>query len=88
VQITPKQIDRHLKRTAGTSIGCVEQLAGINTFDEAERKALWFRFQHLFTSPGLQAPMRAVMAECKRMAAHRVNAGELSLWPRKQGGAA
>ena len=86
---TARKIHDHILRSGSNSIGDFERLAGVNTCNHAERVALWDKFKHLFATPG-NAAMDAVMAECRRVAARRVNAGELTLWlpSMAQGGAA
>lgn len=64
-----------------TSIGNIEALAGVNPQDKAERAELWNRHQHLFAQPGMVA-MRAVMDDCKKTAAQRLERGEFCLYPR------
>lgn len=87
-KITAKHIKDHILQSGSNCIGDFERLAGINTESKAERQALWDQFRHLYSLPG-NAAMHAVMDECRRIAARRVNAGELCLWlPRMEGGAA
>jgi hypothetical protein len=86
---TARKIQDHVLSSGSNSIGDFERLAGVNTCNHAEREALWDKFKHLFATPG-NAAMDAVMAECRSVAARRVNAGQLTLWlpSMKQGGAA
>ena len=86
---TARKIQDHILSSGSNSIGDFERLAGVNTRNHAERVALWDKFKHLYATPG-NAAMDAVMAECRRVAARRVNAGELTLWlpSMAQGGAA
>lgn len=60
------------------TIGDIERLAGVNTCCEAERRALWNQFKHLFDGPS-QALVDAVMDHCSAIAIKRINAGVLSL---------
>lgn len=59
-----------------TSIGDIERLAGIDTYDEAARKSLWDGFRHLYAGPS-QVLIDAVMDHCAAIAIRRINAGEL-----------
>lgn len=87
-KITAKHIRDHITRSGSNCIGDYERLAGINTESRSERQALWDQFRNLYSLPG-NAAMHAVMDECRRIAARRVNDGELCLWlPSMQGGAA
>lgn len=45
----PSEILRRLGGWVGGSIGQAESLAGINVQSEAERKALWDQFKHLYS---------------------------------------
>lgn len=61
-----------------TSIGDYEQLAGVNTESEEERRALWSEFRHLYTAP-TQVLFDAVCGHCAAVALERVERGELCL---------
>lgn len=76
---TAKHIQQHLTKTRGTSIGDVEQLAGINIQCHAERRALWFKYRELFTGPH-DVLWSAIKADLLKRTAHMVNAGQLSLY--------
>lgn len=74
----PSETLRRLGGWAGGSIGQAESLAGINVQSEAERKALWDQFKHLFLGDS-QALIDAVMDHCACITLGRVKRGELSL---------
>lgn len=71
---------RRLGGWAGGSIGQVEALAGINVQSDAERKALWNQFRHLFAGDS-QPLVDAVMNHCAAITLKRIKRGELSLLP-------
>ena len=60
------------------TIGDIERLAGIDTNNNAERKALWDQFRHLYRAPS-QDLINAVMDHCSKIAIRRIKAGKLSL---------
>lgn len=79
---TSRAVLEHLEASGATSIGDVERLAGINTHNPAERKALWFGFRELFKNDldnGGNSTWAAVRAECHKRTARMVNQGLLSL---------
>lgn len=61
-----------------SSIGDVEQLAGVNIQSNAERTALWWQFRDLFSGPPA-ATFAAVMDHCSKIALERIERGELCL---------
>ncbi len=73
-------VEQHLQRHP-TCIGNIEALAGVNPQDKAERAELWNRYRHMFAKPDMAA-FRAVMADCKKTAAQRLERGEFCLIPR------
>lgn len=73
---------RRLGGWAGGSIGQAEALAGINVQSDAERKALWDRFRHLFAEDS-QALVDAVMNHCAAITLKRIKRGEMSLLPNR-----
>lgn len=80
-QQRPRHTLAELARQAGCrlgSVGEIEQLAGVNTQSEDERRELWFQFRHLFNAPAQQL-FDAVMDHCSVIALRRIAAGELSL---------
>lgn len=79
-KIRPSETLRRLGAWCGGSIGQAEALAGINVQDQAERKALWDRFQHMYAGPG-QDVIDAVMDHCAAITLNRIKRGELSLLP-------
>lgn len=83
MKMTEHQIDQHLRITGATSIGDTERLAGINTFNRAERLQVWDKFKNLRSDrlPGETTDPRcaAVMRECRKIAARMVNSGRMSL---------
>lgn len=76
----PSETLRRLGGWAGGAIGQAEALAGINVQSEAERKALWDRFKHLFSGDS-QTLVDAVVDYCAVITLKRVQRGELSLLP-------
>ena len=76
----PSETLRRLGGWAGGSIGQAESLAGINVQSEAERKALWDQFEHLFSGDS-QVLIDAVVDHCAAITLGRVKRGELSLLP-------
>lgn len=74
----PAEVLRRLGGWAGGSIGQAEALAGINTQSQAERTALWERFQHLYAGDS-QTLINAVMDYCATITLNRIQRGELSL---------
>ena len=76
----PSETLRRLGGWVGGSIGQVESLAGINVQSEAERKALWDRFTHLFLADS-QTLIDAVADHCAAITLMRLKRGELSLLP-------
>lgn len=88
--LRPRHILDQRARAVGcslTSIGDVEQLAGVNVNSETERRALWEQFRHLFGAP-TQDLFDAVMDHCAAIALRRLEAGELSLVPTRYSGGA
>lgn len=77
---SPMQTLRRLGGWIGGSVGQAEALAGINVQSEAERKALWDQFQHLFSGEP-QVLLDAVMNHCAAITLKRLRRGELSLLP-------
>lgn len=71
------QLQQRLARPC-FSIGDYEQLAGINTESEAERRALWEEFRHLYTAP-TQVLFDAVCDHCAAIALERAERGEICL---------
>lgn len=61
-----------------TTLGDVEQLAGINIKSNAERRELWAQFRHLYQAPTQQL-VDAVMDHCAAIAIRRIKAGKLCL---------
>ena len=76
----PSETLRRLGGWAGGSIGQAESLAGIHVQSEAERTALWERFEHLFSGDS-QVLIDAVVDHCAAITLGRVKRGELSLLP-------
>ena len=76
----PSETLRRLGGWAGGSIGQAESLAGINVQSEVERRALWDRFEHLFSGDS-QVLIDAVVDHCAAITLGRVKRGELSLLP-------
>lgn len=62
------------------SIGDLEQLAGVDVRNQAQRFALWWQFRELFAGP-TQPLIDAVMEACATEALRRLDAGELCLLP-------
>jgi len=79
--VRPRALLDDVARAAGchlSSIGDVEQLAGINIKSNAERTALWQEFRHLY-SGDTQVLIDAVMDKCSAIAIERIKRGELCL---------
>lgn len=74
----PSETLRRLGGWAGGSIGQAESLAGIDVQSEAERKALWDQFKHLYSGDS-QVLIDAVIDHCAAITLGRVHRGELSL---------
>nr|WP_314711382.1 hypothetical protein [uncultured Comamonas sp.] len=74
----PSETLRRLGGWTGGSIGQAEALAGINVQSEAERKALWDQFKHLYSGDS-QVLIDAVVDHCAAITLGRVHRGELSL---------
>lgn len=60
------------------SIGDYERLAGVNTLSAAERQALWWQFQAMFTGP-TQELFDAVVDHCSEIALAAIREGRLCL---------
>lgn len=80
-KIRPTEALRRLARWGSNSIGQMEALAGVNIQCEAERRAFWEGFRHLYGGEPL-AVVDAVMDHCATTIFARVERGELSLLPR------
>lgn len=78
----PSEILRRLGGWAGGAIGQAEALAGINVQSEADRKALWDQFRHLYSGDP-QIVADAVVDHCAAITLERIQRGELSLLPCK-----
>lgn len=83
----PRQKLGRLARERGcvlSSLGDVEQLAGIDIRSQEERTRLWNGFRHLYTGP-TQVLFDAVMDHCASVALEKLERGELCLvetrWP-------
>lgn len=63
-----------------SSLGDVEQLAGVDPRSDAERTALWAQYRHLFDGPA-EVLFAAVMDHCSAIALDRIARGELCLLP-------
>lgn len=77
----PRQKLGELARQSGThlsSLGDVEQLAGVDIRSDKERRDLWNQFSHLFSAPS-QELIDAVMDHCAALALKRIARGELCL---------
>lgn len=74
----PSETLRRLGGWAGGSIGQAESLAGVDVQSEAERKALWDQFKHLYSGDS-QVLIDAVVDHCAAITLGRVHRGELSL---------
>lgn len=79
-KIRPSHTLRRLAHWGSNSIGQMEALAGVNVQCEAERRALWEGFRHLYCGPS-QVLVDAVMDHCATLILKRVARGELSLLP-------
>ena len=80
----PSETLRRLGGWAGGSIGQAESLAGINVQSDVERKALWGQFKHLFSGDS-KTMVDAVVDHCANITLKRVQCGELSLLPTRNG---
>ncbi len=76
----PSETLRRLGGWVGGSIGQMEALAGVNVQSEAERSALWKKFQGLFRGDS-QTLIDAVMNHCAAITLKRIKNGEISLLP-------
>ena len=76
--VTPRKLLDQLGGWCGGSIGQMEALAGVDVQNQAERKALWDQFRHLYAGP-TQALIDAVMDHCAEITLGRIGRGELCL---------
>ena len=83
--VRPRQLLEIRARHAGchlSSLGDLEQLAGVDVRSPTERKALWDPFRHLWQGP-TQVCIDAVMEHCAVLIIQRLDAGQLSLLPNR-----
>lgn len=76
-----REVLNRLMLSAGvesSSVGELEQLAGIDTSSHAERWAVWEKFSERFEGD-LQAMVAAVMEECSVRTLHRLADGAMSI---------
>lgn len=79
-KMRPSEILRRQGGWTGGSIGQAESLAGINVQSDAERRALWDQFKHLFSGDS-QTLINAVVDHCSAITLRKIQRGELSLLP-------
>lgn len=84
LQAQPKQQLNAMCGRRLSSLGDYERLAGVDTCNDGERRALWDQFRHLNAASiaGDHQPLfDAVTNHCARIALDRIARGELSLLP-------